>query len=318
MRRTIVLTALLLALPGAASAQDAQTPPAPPPGPPPATLGIQAERVGSDGMVLSGARWRVSGQLSPAAPNQSVVLHLRREGSRARTRTVPVGPDGRFVAEMSTRGSGRLTVRATHDASPELGPASSRAVRVSLLPRRVGRSSRGLRVRALQRALARLGYVTGRRGSFDARTGRAVLAFRKVTGMRRTSVANRAVMSRLARGGGRFRVRHPGHGKHVEADLSRQVIALIRGRRVERIYPTSSGSTATPTIRGSFRFYRSQPGYNAKGMYMSEYFIRGYAIHGFASVPIYPASHGCLRVPIPDAVSISRWIDQGDRIDVYG
>ena len=33
----------------------------------------------------------------------------------------------------------------------------------------------------------------------------------------------------------------------------------------------------------------------------SNYFIRGYAIHGYAEVPTYAASHGCLRVPIPDA-----------------
>ena len=38
-----------------------------------------------------------------------------------------------------------------------------------------------------------------------------------------------------------------------------------------------------------------------KGMVHSNYFIGGYAIHGYVSVPAYPASHGCLRVPIPDA-----------------
>ena len=47
------------------------------------------------------------------------------------------------------------------------------------------------------------------------------------------------------------------------------------------------------------------------------YFIRGYAIHGYKSVPTYPASHGCLRVPIPSARSIARWIKLGDRIFVY-
>ena len=36
----------------------------------------------------------------------------------------------------------------------------------------------------------------------------------------------------------------------------------------------------------------------------SNYFIRGYAIHGYAEVPTYAASHGCLRVPIPDAPAI--------------
>jgi lipoprotein-anchoring transpeptidase ErfK/SrfK len=30
----------------------------------------------------------------------------------------------------------------------------------------------------------------------------------------------------------------------------------------------------------------------------SSYFIRGYAIHGYASVPTYPASHGCVRTPL--------------------
>ena len=52
-------------------------------------------------------------------------------------------------------------------------------------------------------------------------------------------------------------------------------------------------------------------------MYYSNFFIRGFAIHGYASVPVFAASHGCLRVPNPDAVSIFRWIKIGDIVDVY-
>jgi lipoprotein-anchoring transpeptidase ErfK/SrfK len=52
-------------------------------------------------------------------------------------------------------------------------------------------------------------------------------------------------------------------------------------------------------------------------MYYSSYFIRGYAIHGYQSVPTYPASHGCLRVPLANAISIYNWIGLGDRIFVY-
>ena len=44
----------------------------------------------------------------------------------------------------------------------------------------------------------------------------------------------------------------------------------------------------------------------------SSYFIRGYAIHGYASVPPYNASHGCLRVPVPNARSIYDWLRIGD------
>jgi lipoprotein-anchoring transpeptidase ErfK/SrfK len=52
-------------------------------------------------------------------------------------------------------------------------------------------------------------------------------------------------------------------------------------------------------------------------MVHSSYFVRGYAIHGYASVPVYPASHGCLRVPVAEALSIFRWLAYGDRVDVY-
>jgi peptidoglycan hydrolase-like protein with peptidoglycan-binding domain len=186
-----------------------------------------------------------------------------------------------------------------------------------VLPRRVGGRSGARAVRALQRRLDALGYVVGAPGRLDARTARAVLAFRKVTGMARTTSADLAVMRRLARGAGRFRVRFPRHGRHVEADLSRQVVALVDGARVERIYPTSSGAPATPTVLGSFRVYRKDAGTNALGMVHSAYFIRGYAIHGFASVPTFNASHGCLRVPVPDARPIFDWVRLGTRVDVY-
>ena len=47
------------------------------------------------------------------------------------------------------------------------------------------------------------------------------------------------------------------------------------------------------------RLHARTPGTNAKGMVDSNYFIRGYAIHGYADVPVYNASHGCLRDPGP-------------------
>ena len=94
-------------------------------------------------------------------------------------------------------------------------------------------------------------------------------------------------------------------------------MALIRGSKVERIYPISSGKPSTPTILGTFKVYSKTPGTNAKGMVFTSYFRGGYGIHGYAEVPIYPASHGCLRTPVPDAVSIFRWISYGDAVDVY-
>ena len=63
--------------------------------------------------------------------------------------------------------------------------------------------------------------------------------------------------------------------------------------------------------------YEKTPGENSEGMVDSNYFIRGYAIHGYAEVPTYAASHGCLRVPIPDAPAIYAWVRTGTPVDVY-
>ncbi|CAA9512952.1 MAG: hypothetical protein AVDCRST_MAG30-2596, partial [uncultured Solirubrobacteraceae bacterium] len=185
-----------------------------------------------------------------------------------------------------------------------------------LAPRARG-GARGAGVRLLQRGLARLGYAVPRSGVLDGGTARAVTAYRKVNGMRRTSSASAPVIRAVLSGRGAFKPRHPGAGRHVEADLSRQVLALVDKGRVVRTYITSSGAPSTPTVIGSFRVYRKDPGTNSLGMVHSAYFIRGYAVHGYKSVPTYNASHGCLRVPIPDARAIYDWLRMGDRVIVY-
>ena len=151
----------------------------------------------------------------------------------------------------------------------------------------------------------------------DARTARAVLAFRKVTGLARIETAGADVFRKLAHGAGAFKVRFPKQGHHVEANLKLQVLALINGSKVERIYPISSGKPSTPTVLGTFRVYSKTPGTNAKGMVYTSYFHGGYGIHGYAEVPTFAASHGCLRTPVPDAIPIFNWIKYGDYVDVY-
>jgi len=172
-------------------------------------------------------------------------------------------------------------------------------------------------VRLLQEGLRALAYVTPVSGSYDDATGRAVLAFRKVNGMARVEAPSTTIFKRLFRGRGGFRLKHAGAGRHVEFDWSRQVLVLAQGGKAVRIYHASSGKPSTPTVFGTFHFYSKTPGTNAKGMVDSNYFIGGYAVHGYAEVPTYAASHGCIRVPIPDAASIFSWIKLGETIFVY-
>ena len=322
MRRSITISllagAIAPAVPATAAAQSTPAPAAP-------KLSITTEQVsvaGGRASALTGRQWRVRIVLKPFVAGQTAVVRFYRGGRRLQAAQLPLVPSptgqSAFVTfPFKSAKPGRILIRATHFATPQLATLKAKAVGVSIVTPSARPGARGPVVRTLQAKLARLGYVVGRRGLYDARTARAVLAFRKVTGMARTTIATSDVFRRLARGGGRFRVRFPTHGKHVEADLSRQVIALIRGSTVERIYPVSSGKPSTPTIRGHFKVYLKSPGTNAKGMYMSSYFIRGFAIHGYPSVPVFPASHGCVRVPNSEAVSIFNWLSFGDIVDVY-
>lgn len=315
MRRAAVLLTLLGALPASSTAR-AMTP-LPPPR---LTLAVEGA-VGPQATVLTGSRVVVRGTTGAFVPGQTVVVRFTIAGRKRHARRVVLQPraggSGGFALSYRPSRPGTLTITATHEPTAELAALEARTPALQVLPRRVSALSGRASIRALQRRLRALGYVPGAPGAYDARTARAVLAFRKVTGMARTMSASTDVMRAIARGAGRFEIRFPGHGRHIEADLSRQVIALIEGGRVQRIYPVSSGAPSTPTVLGSFRVYSKTLGTNAKGMVHSAYFFRGYATHGFAAVPVYPASHGCLRVPIPDALSLFRWIRIGTPVDVY-
>ena len=59
------------------------------------------------------------------------------------------------------------------------------------------------------------------------------------------------------------------------------------------------------------------PGYLPDGMYYSDFFTGGYAIHGYDPAPDYPASHGCMRLPIVDAIPAYDWLRIGDWVDTY-
>ncbi len=185
------------------------------------------------------------------------------------------------------------------------------AYRVIHMRGSLGVGAHGSAVRLLQDELARRRYEVPVNGVFDEATGRAVLAFRKIVGLQRVETANAGVFQLLRGGAGYYSVRYPRDGNHVEANLTKQVLVEVQHRRVRRIYTMSSGKPSTPTVLGRFQVYMKTPGTNSEGMVDSNYFIRGYAIHGYAEVPVYAASHGCLRIPIPNAPEVYAWVQVG-------
>jgi lipoprotein-anchoring transpeptidase ErfK/SrfK len=52
-------------------------------------------------------------------------------------------------------------------------------------------------------------------------------------------------------------------------------------------------------------------------MYYSFYWHNGYAVHGYAEVPNYAASHGCVRTFIADQPRIYEQLHYGESIFVF-
>ncbi len=327
MTRAAVAAAALLALALPAHAAAQVPPPAPTPAPPaptptpvpPATgtLATSAQDTLS-GVALRGRAFTVRMSVKPYVANEKFVVRVYRgKHKKILVKSLapkPVAGGAAAVATLKVKSAkpGTLTIKASHKATPALTTLHAKTLRVKVMTPAAGPGARGPLVRILQGKLAALHYAVPRSGVYDGGTGEAVMAFRKLTGMSRTYIASEQVFTALLKGKGAFHVRHPGDGHHVEARLNQQVLALIDGKNVVAIYHTSSGKPSTPTVQGKFAVYSKTPGTNAKGMVDSNYFIRGYAIHGYYTVPPYNASHGCLRVPIRDAATIYNWLRVGD------
>ena len=320
------------AAPATAPAQGPIPPaaPAPPaePAPAPAPKSGKASLEVSKGMatrrmrfVARGQKLKVVGRVKPFVAGQVAVLEVARRGKVVSRGSAPLRRarrGGAAIFRIKASRRGRFSLRLRHRATPQQQSFSSKWERIKAVTFRAGEGASGTHVLLLQRRMRRMGFAVPVSGSYGGATSRAVMAFRKTNDMSRNGYASPAVYSRLFRHRGAFKPRYPRAGRHVEYDWSRQVLALMgRNGRPVNVYHSSSGAPATPTVFGKFSFYRKQPGTNAKGMVHSNYFIRGYAIHGFSSVPAYPASHGCLRVPVPDAAAINAQISLGETIFVY-
>ncbi len=80
-----------------------------------------------------------------------------------------------------------------------------------------------------------------------------------------------------------------------------------------------SGNSITP--KGNFSIYKRISGWRESSLdigrlYNPLYFTGGIALHGALSVPLYPASHGCIRVPMHIADYLPGELPNGTPVDV--
>ena len=309
----IALCAALL-VPAAAGAAPAKKAPEPK-GPEDATVKIRVGHLhGGRAQIFSTVP--VSGSVKPFEPGQRVEVTFYLDGHRLESQKVRVH-GGSFRAKIRIEEAGKYAASAHLPASDSLRADTTvrKSWRVSFPSLHQGQC--GDVVRGFKKAMAKLGYVSGGGSCFNGRTAREVLAYRKVNGMARNEHAGKGMVKQVFAGKGGYRVRHPDAGEHAEVSLSKQVLVLAKGDRPFAIYPVSTGKPSTPTITGEYSFYRREPGYNAEGMYYSFYWHNGYAVHGYAEVPNYAASHGCVRTFIADQPRIYEQLEYGESIFVF-
>jgi|GEM_PF-837720 len=121
-------------------------------------------------------------------------------------------------------------------------------------------------------------------------------------------------------------VKPVGPTKRIEVNKTTQTLSAYEGDTLFLQTRVSTGKWDKATPNGSFkaqekdRMHRSRK-YNNAAMPFSIWITGNCFIHGFASVPHYPASHGCVRVPLSQdnpAKKLFEWTDIGTTIDIVG
>lgn len=162
-----------------------------------------------------------------------------------------------------------------------------------------------------EQLLSDLGYWTGPvDGVFDGASRHALMAFQKIEGRKLTGGLTIAELEALT-------VTSPPEPRdktyaHVEVDLSRQILMVVdETGRVSRVLPVCTGNEKlyvdqgkrrrAHTPRGRFTVTRKINGLRIStlgSLYYPCYIVNGIAIHGSPSIAPYPASHGCIRIPM--------------------
>lgn len=267
------------------------------------------------GRVLLFGKTRVSGRARPGLPGEQAEIRLLRGSRVVASRMVAVGADGRVAARFPVSKIGKYRGQIVYHPTGFLRGSDTSRVRRPPLPK-LSEGSKGMVVRLLERRLRTLKYyLTGVNARFDQRTGDAVLAFHKVQGMARSKTVSLRTWRRLTR------PRRPSPMStaprfHVEIDQTKQVLYVVRRGKISEIVHTSTGRNNW-TRDGLFRVHRKIAGYSPGRLYYPSYFDGNRAVHGWPSVPTYPASHGCSRVPNWTAIHLHDIMPIGTVVRVY-
>lgn len=174
----------------------------------------------------------------------------------------------------------------------------------------LGIGARGPEVASVEQRLVELRYWLGEPdGTFDGLTQQAVYAFQKANDIAVDGRVGPQTRSELA--SSVELTPQSSAGRVIEVDKAKQLLYAVLDGQVQWVFHTSTGTERPYRHPSGHRAVADTPGgrhqviWQVDGwrdgrlgpMYRPKYFHRdGIAVHGYGSVPPYPASHGCVRV----------------------
>jgi len=213
------------------------------------------------------------------------------------------------------KGSGLSQLPSSRQMVQLVGMPAGNGYRMLALPKPIAQDvallspgATGAAVTYLQYRLASLGYWIPVDGAYGDLTIQAVYAFQKANGLARTGVVDPATQA-MFRLNPRVRPKTTS-GHWIEIDKTRQILIIADNGFASFVFNTSTGSDhpyneggnsgSAHTPEGVFTVIRevNAADHGPLGtLWRPKYFTwTGIAVHGYTSVPPYPASHGCARV----------------------
>jgi peptidoglycan hydrolase-like protein with peptidoglycan-binding domain len=240
----------------------------------------------------------------------------------------------RPVAPASSAGTApaATTGAAVHALTTSVTvPAAYKAPARNLAP---GMS--GADVKAFQQRLAALKYYPGAiDGKFGGDTQSALWAFQEINGVHASGVVDAATKRALVNPKTYQSPSYAGkRATRIEVSQALEVLVLFQNNKIMLISHVSSGGgyyyncgsggcAQAVTPNGTYNTTVYMPGWvkvPLGAMYNPVFFISTvFAIHGDTYVPLGPASHGCVRIPMDVAAFFHQMVKTpGTQVHVYG
>jgi lipoprotein-anchoring transpeptidase ErfK/SrfK len=175
----------------------------------------------------------------------------------------------------------------------------------------------------VQRRLIQLKYLPSGAvtGKADYRTSQALMAFQAWNHLTRDGVAGAQTRKKLATASVPTPRPVSAGGHSIQIYRSLGVALCIDNGTLVRAVHCSTGRPGLETTAGTWSVYlKSLKFWSQKyssWMPYASFFHGGEGLHGYGDVPAYPASHGCVRLPMPEAPWVYDFAYMGSTVFVF-